>query len=80
MPGTKVISAVNGVVRDFNWQKNKAVSPVRGPFLLEGLPQLVGGAAGPALGPCTEEGSRLLPMRIIKSRWKQGLGGKLRFF
>lgn len=49
MPGTKVIAAVNGVDRDFNWDKNKAVSPARGAFLLEGLPQLVGGATETAL-------------------------------
>ena len=54
MPGTKVIAVVNGVDRDFNWDKNKALSPARGAFLLEGLPQLVDGAAGPALGTLHE--------------------------
>lgn len=37
MPWTKVIEAVNGLDRDFNWDKNKALSPSWGAFLLEGL-------------------------------------------
>lgn len=59
MPGTKVIAAVNGVDRDFNWDKNKAVSPARGAFLLEGLPQLVGGAAETALGTLHGRGQQI---------------------
>lgn len=59
MPGTKVIAAVNGVDRDFNWDKNKAVSPARGAFLLEGLPQLVGGAAETVLGTLYGRGQQI---------------------
>lgn len=36
--------------------KNKALPPV---FLLEGLPQLVGGAAGPALGTLHGRGQQI---------------------
>lgn len=80
MPWTKVIAAVNGLDRDFNWVKIKPCLLPGEPFSLRGYPCELEERQDLCFGPCTDEDSRLLSRRILKSRWKQGLRGKLRFF
>lgn len=70
MPYTMVIVATNGLDRDFHWDKNKALSPFWGAFLLEGLPRanLFGPQNPKAWDLVWDEDKRLLLVRIAKSR------------
>lgn len=69
MPWTKVIVAINGLDRDFNWDKNKALSSSWGAFLLEGHQRQAVGVAEPqGWGLVWGEDNRLLLVRIVKSR------------
>lgn len=77
MPWTKVIVTINGLDRDFNWDENLSFLGNFSPWgATTGKP--VEAAEPQGWGLVWDEDNRLLLVRITKSRWKQGLGGKLR--
>lgn len=77
MPWTKVIVTINGLDRDFNWDENLSFLGSFSPWGAT-TGKLLEAAEPQGWGLVWDEDNRLLLVRITKSRWKQGLGGKLR--